>query len=606
MPTTTIAQMGDTLCNIAHLNGFNDCTALRSEPANAFIMQRAADAGQVFPGDVVTIPDLVEKNENGSTEQVHNFVKRTNLISIRIVHGSPNLPYRDDPTLINLNISNYVADRAGTADGSQALPNSFIRKFNAAGHADSDTFKVEVTDIRASGDIKVDLEVLRPVYTAGVVTSHTQFPAANRAERELKGVIASKQGSTQCFRTCYLKLVTDEVDRAAARLQTLMTADMHDEGDSQVEILDQLVKASYEFTKCPQNPKCRATVTLPIGTDRRRIRLAVHVLRATPGGALVVPLAAAERRVHKWFRRCFAQAAVGPKLMQATRGVDPPANLIAISNDSGLTALGDGQFAFDISAAGHPTQNIGPITPNPGDTPLTTANALAALVSAPFAAAVSENPERFNDALGSKSADIVITANDGARVTLSIVTQSETRQTIAVGLPNPLNFESWAFPVGNNNWNAGSLEQRTVLKNHDTGDDRIDVFVVQQVTAGNRAEAMMSNHRIDPNRASITQVKNSAFMTATTMDATNDNPFVLPHEIGHVVGELVHAPAAAPPNNAEVMDRRGTEVTNAANASKRIRDGAVRYDAPRVNSLPADFNLIDRMRIEGAPLLEAW
>jgi hypothetical protein len=177
----------------------------------------------------------------------------------------------------------------------------------------------------------------------------------------------------------------------------------------------------------------------------------------------------------------------------------------------------------------------------------------------------------------------------------------DSRQKIVVGRANPLNFESWAFPAGNNYWNAGSLQQRTVLKNHDTGDDRIDLFVVQQVTAGNRAEAMMSNHRIDPNRSSITQVKNSAFMIASTMDSTDNNPFVLPHEIGHVVGELVHAPAAAPPNNAEVMERQGTEVVNAPNASKRIRDGAVRYDGP-----VGDFNLISRLRIEGAPLLEPW
>lgn len=604
MPTTTIAQIGDTLCNIAHLNGFNDCTALRGEPANAFIVNRATDPGQVLPGDVVTIPDIVEKNESGATEQEHKFEKRTNLVSIRFVHGSPNLPYRDDPTLIVLNISNYVANRAGTADGSKLLPPDSVRRFNADGHADPDTFKVEVTDIRASGDIKVDLEVLKPIYTAGIVTGHTQFPAAIRTKRELKGSLASKQGSTQCFRTCYLKLVTDEVDRDAIPTQSLLASDMHDAGETQVEILDQIVKASYEVTKCPQNPKCRASVTLPIGTDRQRLRLAVHVLRATPGGALIVPLADAERRVKTWFRRVFAQAAVGPKLMQATRAVDPPANLVSFSNDSGLTAAGDGRFSFQIDAPGHTSQVVGPHAPTAGDTPLTTATAMAALISAPFTAAVSENPARFNDPVGSKSADIVVTASDGARVTVTLVgdpATRDTRQTIAVGRPTPLNFESWAFPAGNNNWNAGSLQQRTVLKNHDTGDDRIDIFVVQQVTAGNRAEAMMSNHRIDPQRSSITQVKNSAFMIASTMDGTDTNPFVLPHEIGHVVGELVHAPAAAPPNNAEVMERQGTEVNNAANASKRIRDGAVRYDGP-----VGDFNLIARMRIEGAPLLEPW
>ncbi|MBK7707917.1 MAG: hypothetical protein IPJ30_19750 [Acidobacteria bacterium] len=53
----------------------------------------------------------------------------------------------------------------------------------------------------------------------------------------------------------------------------------------------------------------------------------------------------------------------------------------------------------------------------------------------------------------------MITEQGGARVTITIdvpVANRDTRQTISIGVVNPMNLESWAVPNGNNNWNAGS------------------------------------------------------------------------------------------------------------------------------------------------------
>ncbi|MEZ5425016.1 MAG: hypothetical protein R2747_02015 [Pyrinomonadaceae bacterium] len=608
MPTNYIVQPSDTLCNIAYKHGLADCTTLRAEPGNAAIVARngfqAAPAGddepiQLIPGETVVVPDKTEKKADGSTEQKHSFVVRGDLATIRFVHGSPNLPYASDLTLNNLNISNYITNRGGAADGSRPFPADTVRRFNNDGHTDPDTFKVEVFHKKGAGDINVDIEVLRPVYNpAGVLQPNfKRFPAAIRGDRLMTSP-ASKQGSTQCFRTCYLRLVVDAADKAAAGTQTLLASDMHDAGDSKVEILDQMVKASFEIPSCTAGVKCKTTVKVPIGNDRKRLRLAIHVLRKTPGGALIVPLAGAERRVWTWFRRVYAQAGIGPKLARAVRGVDPPENLVSISNDSGLTAAGDGQLKFRINAAGKASQVIGPITPGAGDTPLTTANALAALISAPYTAKVSENPARFNDPAGQKSADIVITETSGVRVTIDQVGSGDSRQTLKVGRANPLNLESWAVPAGNNNWNAGSLEQRTVLKNHDTGDDRVDVFVVQSLSGGSGGEAMMSNHRVDPARPSISQVKFSAFIIASMMDGTDNDPFAMPHEVGHVAGEVVHTSNA---ENEQLMNEGYLGSPNAVGLRKRIRDGAARYTSPVGN-----FNLVDRIRLEGAPLLESW
>jgi len=601
---TVKARVGDSLCNIAYLNGFGDCKPLREEPANAYIINRADNPAQVLPGDVVTIPDFVEHHEPGATEKQHKFKVRGDLAILRFVHGASTTTLAADRTLTFLNVSNYITNQAGTEDGNVAFPGSGVKNFNADADKDPDVFKVEVFELKEPGnDLNVELEVLKPKYdAAGKVTGHERFPGAIRAPRLLTTQV-SRQGTSKRYRSCYLRLVVDDVDKAAAADQTLLASDMHDAGDSKVEILDQKVKAFYEIKSCPMNPKCKSTVILPIGENRKRMRLAIHVLRKTPGGALIVPLADAERRVWTWFRRIYAQANIAPKLIQATRGVDPMENLVSISNDSGLKARGDGQIGFTIHAAGKADLVVGPITPAANDTPIKTARALAAKVTAPYKAVVSENPARFVDNANLKSADILITEDSGARVTITIdvpLANRETRQTISIGVVNPLNIESWAVPNGNNNWNAGSLQQRTVLKNFDSkqsaADDTVDIFVVERMTGGNRGEAMMSNHRVDPSRPSITQVKWSAFLASRAMNAGDANPFSFPHEVGHVVGEVVHATGAA-----QLMTGAGTDPANAVGASKRIRDGAVAYDSPVGN-----FNLVQRLRTEGAPLLENW
>ena len=606
MPKTVIAQQGDSLCGLAHANGLGDCTTLRGEAANAALMNRPDLEGELLPGDEVIIPDFQVQQVDGATEQLHTFETRAALATIRFVHGSPNIPYLNDSTLSRLNVSNYTPDRAGGPDGTAALPNSGVRMFQQDGHNDPDTFKVEITDINGAGNLDVVIEALRPQYNAaGALTGHIKFGSPGSRKLE---TIATKQGSSRAFRTCYLKLVTSQTDADVIADQCVLVTDMHDEGDSKVEILDQLVKASYEIPTCPQSPKCKVTASLGIGTDRRRLRLKIHVLRMFPehefGDSPVVPLADAERRVFTWFRRLYAQAGIGPKLEEPVHSVDPPANLVSISNDSGVRANGDGTIGFTIHSDGGPDQVIGPITPNPNDTPITTARALAALVQAPYTAVASENPARFVDPANRKSADIVITEASGKFVTIDTEFCNDSGHTIDVGVVDPFSLGSWAEPAGNNNWNAGSLQQRTALKNikdQRNGDRTVDIIVADALSAGNRGEAMMSNHRIDPARPSIRGVRFAAFLAVIAMDGSDNNYASFPHEVGHVSAEVVHAPVLNAPTMCQMMIDGGTPVVDAADGAKRIRDGAVRYDGP-----PGDFNFIQRIRAEGSSLLEPW
>ena len=212
MPITYTAKAGDSLCGIAFERGYGDCTALRAEAANSEIINRTDDPAQLRPGDVVTIPEKVEKEVDAGTEEKHKFVKRGRLATIRYVHGSPHRPYADDTTITNLNVSNFVTNRAGDEKTADSFPDENVREFNADGHADADTFKVEIADLRASSDLDVELEALRPRYNAaGAVTHHEPFPTPRTLS-----AIAAKQGGSQRFRTSYLRLVTDDDDSSAA------------------------------------------------------------------------------------------------------------------------------------------------------------------------------------------------------------------------------------------------------------------------------------------------------------------------------------------------------------------------------------------------------
>ena len=143
----------------------------------------------------------------------------------------------------------------------------------------------------------------------------------------------------------------------------------------------------------------------------------------------------------------------------------------------------------------------------------------------------------------------------------------------------------------------GTIEQRALFKNFDTGDDRVDVFVCQQITPDVRGTATISGHRVNANRRAVTKVTCSVLMIQSTIDGTNANPFTFPHEFGHVAGETGHAQAAP----AQMMTGGGTSAANAIDASKRIRDDAVTYDL-----VPGSFNLVSRIRAERANLLENW
>lgn len=459
-----------------------------------------------------------------------------------------------------LEISNRVT--------TQALPTGFTDVSD-----DRDNFKVEVLDAAATGNTiaanKVEVEALK--------RDHSAFSPRRKINVELQRV-----GTSQLFRSKYLRLVVDDADQAANAAQTLLTD--WDSSDENVEILGQNVKVTYT----PASGAVTSETTVG-SANRSFVRVSLHVLKATAAGAGVVTTAQATTRVKKWIRRAYAQISMTPQLINA-REVPPLENLISISNDHGRSATGGAASRISLTLRskrpGVPdvTQAIGPYTVVAGHTPMQTADALRALIEATptFAARAVQNPPTLEATITQGSADIIVTDPSGGTVSIEGLSATDATQTVTVGVVNVGALEGWAAaPAGSPpgtavplNWVVGSIMQRTLLQAYDTGSDRIDILVIGAFTSGDRGQAMMPGTIYAAGKQAIPTVTMSAFVMKDVMDGTDNNPFSLPHECGHTLLDAIHA------TDTTQLMRNRTSGTNVVDGSKRISEAGVTFDDP--------------------------
>jgi hypothetical protein len=421
---------------------------------------------------------------------------------------------------------------------------------------DRDNFKIEISDTTVAGDTiaasKVEIEMLKPG------TPPTSFAPPRKLNVELKRVGATGN----LYRSKYLRLVVDAVDHAVNPAQMLL-ADW-DSSDDAVEILGQVVRVKY--TSASNEHTAEATVG---SANRTRIRVAVHIVNASVGGAGAVTIADARQRILKWFRRVYAQISMTPKLLQI-RSVDPVENLVSISNNTGANASGGSSLGFNITGvqagAADDQLYVGLIAPNAGDSPMATAARLAALVRPPFSVRTVQNPPTQNMAQG--SADLIISHAGGRRILIDGALSTDATQTVVVGRANPANLLMVAY----DNHLVGSEEYRVLLQAYDTGDDRIDLFVVNALSNANTlGQAMIPGVSYGLKRA-ITKVTTSAFCVAASMDGSDTWPTVLSHEVAHVLLDWYHVT-----NDATQLMHPIVTPGNSVAAAKRFSESAVTF-----------------------------
>jgi len=631
MAKTVVAKSTDTLCGIAIREGFLNCNPLRAQEAN-----KAYRTRELLAGDKVFVPDLRKKEEGRPTTDTHRFKrKRWPEPSLRFVRGSKTRVAAADATLTFLNISNFVTNQAGTS-GTAAFPNGY--SFHADADADPDTFKVEVVSPDGGAKIKVLLEALKPVYKAdGTVEKWELFSGAEYAARKNEVELVPTKSDAKRYRSRYLRLVSDEADAAAVPAQTLLVTTMSDglagERDK-VEILDQHVRASYKLPGCKAAaPVCTVRAQLPVGEDRKRCRIAIHVFRVAPGGALVAGLTnrALRLRVLKWFRRAYAQANIAPKFDgPGIEVLDPPwANMIAIANPHGSRTLGlsaagtTSTISFDLGGVSqgavldwfHDTSVTVNLKPNM--TPKAVCDAINAALPAGYRGRVFPNARKFNDL--DPSCDIVITKADG---TITVVRNEATTDLVLAGAGNLAVARVNLVNVDDSDADSEPTtpELRKILRSGTSADTRIDYFVIDRFASTTlRGVSFLASTHLPADQRNPAPLRWAGIMACNTtsgkvMDASDNLPFTFPHEAGHVLHDRFHADAADPNGPTEMMSGGGTTAANAANATKRICDDPIQVNYSQYNPAQPTQGAVNKvkvaatkgMRTRGAQTLEGW
>jgi hypothetical protein len=576
------ARNGDALCGIAIASGFINCARLRAEPANAALLNRP-----LVDGDIVTVPDVEPKDVSKPTDQLHNFTKKNAPpVSIRFVHGSPDKKYLEDLSLDVLNVSNFPTNKGGN-NLKANFPSGF--GFNPDGHADLDAFKVEVVDPGASGSVNTTLEALKPVKQPDGSVQFQSFTGAPDAAIRKIDTLSCKQVSSGhvAFRSKYMRLVVDKEDHDAANGQTLLTTDLVDAGDEAHEILEQHVRAAYEFSRCPASPKCIARREVAVGESPQRVKVAIHILQDPATNNPVATIDQARKSTLKFVRQLYAQASMSVKIIDAIRTVPAPTNLIAVADGNGAKAIGGGAIQIRVQVGKPNTatfdfdQTIN-VTTTKDDLPLATAQAIAAAINkaftdASFAAKAkdSDNPPLTGQTI--QTADVLVGDPLTQRVSLSVVTSGDAGHPITIG--RILNTTIVDF--GANDAHVGTIQERTLVKNYDSGSDRADLFIVGQLK-GALGEAFTPNTNAAANGQPNAIMVNSALVFAKTVTAANDHHTTIPHELGHLLMDHNHAiPTTEMMTNGSPVGKNERVV----NGPKRIDDPqpprtAIGFDDP--------------------------
>ncbi|MCK5269837.1 MAG: hypothetical protein KAJ46_03595 [Sedimentisphaerales bacterium] len=612
MPRNVKVIKGKSLCTIAIQNGkFLNCNSLRNEDKNKSLTY---ENGMLKPGQMVFVPDKKPKKVTGkATEKQHVQVRKgVPVPSVRFVHGSKSKPFASDVSLSSLQISNYRTDKWSYVPDKNALD---TWGFNKYANMDSDIFKVEVTDPGVEGDeVTVQLETLRPKYGNDGITYKTIDSTETDADKCIIEVKCKRVGDKKKhkrFRSKYIRLVIDNADFDATPGRTLLVkdiADGSDGDDDKVEILDHLVRASYTVASCSMatNSKCKVYKELPIGlkSRKKRVKIIAHILRDGRGGNGVMTINNVRKGCLQYIRQIYAQAELGVKFIDPKiHLIQPPTNLIAVENEKGRRAVGNKKIKIKIEINDTIDKTV-EYTTKANDTPIVTARKLAALIKKEIAKEVkkhlnfpevevvaSGNPAIIGKTRG--SADVIVGDPEKHKVKLTSVEQTDNHHKVSFGRIASTEIAEF----GNNDGHVGTLQERVLIKNYDTGKNRIDIFVIGSLPAS-WGEAFTPSKDDPVARRPYAKIVNTVLVDKSTIDVSTQNYHsALPHEMGHVLMDSGHV------NPATELMGPGSPV----GANERQVGGPKRISDQK-RSYIAGFseNPVVRIRTKNRTLINEW
>jgi hypothetical protein len=184
-----------------------------------------------------------------------------------------------------------------------------------------------------------------------------------------------------------------------------------------------------------------------------------------------------------------------------------------------------------------------------GDAPIDTANVLAkaindafASVRPPFAAKAtpSDNPPLVGQAIG--SADVLVGDPLTQHISLTLMASGDAAHPVTIGRITSTSINP---DFGGTDSHVGTILERTLVKNYDTGSDRIDLFVVGTLVEPDGTkdcgEAFTPNTRLAVDRQPKPPMVNSALIFGETVTINDNYHTTIPHEMGHILMDNTHA-----------------------------------------------------------------
>jgi hypothetical protein len=568
MAYLVLAVAGDCLCTIARRHGYSNCGTVRSDPANVGLLDRPLAAG-----DSVSIPQLRDgwvyskiATSRRWTVRVLQPIAPPQPIQLRFVRKAGAAPAVAN-AVPNLGISRFIT-RSSTVAGDDDWVDHQQYDHDAASSRDVNTFCVEVDDPNpGTATVSVRLEALCPAYDhLRALAGWTRFTAG--AERNRRTLVVSLGRPVAMPAGRYwsgdLRLVANDADHQARPHQTLLVTDLFDATGvgADIQILDQNVRATYEYAQCPRvsGARCMLAVTdLPLRRGRE-VPIEVFILRAAADGTNaanhngLVSDQDVQRRIDRNCRRVWAQEELSFSI-HAIRTVDPPNDMLTVADPNGADATGHaggnslvaGQVDLRVTNTrfkGAPVvHQLGPVAIAANATPQQTAAAIVyALDQLPnIRAQAMPCAPQGHAAQG--SVDIVIRCADGY-VTLDQLTptqQQDATQQVAIVHLDVTNVNDDNFP--SHYCAGGPPDRRLVFKAFVTDPTRLSIFVVQQQRGGLTTGALAYLHGGPLVDAAV---RNCLTMNATQVDGSLDDDYaILPHELGHALTDADHTGAFA-------------------------------------------------------------
>lgn len=556
------ASDGDTLCSIGSENGFRNCQKLRDP--NPDLQNRP-----LRPGDQVNVPEVTRKDEDGETERVHEFrrlgqpPRRIWIIQDRD-KPSPEEAVSDEQD--ELCVSNYVPTRQGAVLAPDPWVDHTVTDYNEGASVDPDHFKILVRDPRAQAEgedtVEATLQAQKPVLNND--DQIESWEDMTETGTELEHIECKQIGDTAFYKSCYLRLVTDERDHTfnrpdGRRTSTLggsppPTVGTNDTGtdvsrqtlvtpttdDDRIEILDLRVNADRPNPDCPitdENAKCRSQTTAEVGKEEKVLRVKTFRINGCGVSEADIDTMIAN------MRKTLAQINAGVETVDGKfHDVPPPRNMIAVSDYWGNKASGGRNMSATVSlTSGRVTATVETTRKH---TPEQTARRLAAaLTGQGVTCRVSRNPPQQDSGDNFGSCDILCFNSDDTPARIIDVDSDDSDQALdhTGGWDvNSVNSVSEEYNSGGrqpmNAFMAGSKDYRAAVKNFHRANDHVCAILIGRFAGGHLGEAVIPFHNLNARLRPVPDYSLSAFIARSAVATEN----VTAHEFGHVLLDASH------------------------------------------------------------------